>query len=57
MAAHAVLADQIDIETAREDVTRLENLLRERDTGLAEADIESARVELAKAQARINLAG
>jgi F-type H+-transporting ATPase subunit epsilon len=57
MAAHAVLADQIDVEAAREDVTRLENLLRERDTGQAEADIESAKVELAKAQARINLAG
>lgn len=57
MAAHAVLADQIDVEAARQDAVRLENLLRERDTGLAEADIEGAKAELLKAQARINLAG
>ena len=53
LAAHAELKDEIDVEAARQAVARLQN----HDTLLAEAELASAKVELQKALARVNLAG
>lgn len=53
LAAHAELKDEIDVEAARQAVARLQN----HDTRLAEAELASAKSELQKALARVNLAG
>ena len=53
LAAHAELKDEIDVEAARQAVARLQN----HDTRLAEAELASAKAELQKALARVNLAG
>jgi F-type H+-transporting ATPase subunit epsilon len=53
LAAHAELKDEIDVEAARQAVARLQN----HDTHPTEAELAAAKVELQKAQARVNLAG
>lgn len=57
LAANAEMLDEIDVDAARRRAAELEAQLGERDTGLAEADIEAIKGSLLKAQARINLAG
>lgn len=53
LAAQAELKDEIDVEAARQTVARLQN----QDANLAEAELASAKAELQKALARVNLAG
>ena len=53
LAAQAELKDEIDVEAARQTVARLQN----QGTNLAEAALASAKAELQKALARVNLAG
>jgi F-type H+-transporting ATPase subunit epsilon len=57
LASQAELAEEIDVEAARRRAEELENQLRDRDTGDAEADLAGVKESLLKAQARINLAG
>jgi F-type H+-transporting ATPase subunit epsilon len=57
LATQAELADEIDLEAARGRADEIAASLQGRDTDEAEADIEHAKAELQKAQARINLAG
>lgn len=53
LAAQAELKDEIDVEAARQTVARLQNQAG----NLAEAELASAKAELQKALARVNLAG
>jgi F-type H+-transporting ATPase subunit epsilon len=57
LAANAEMLDEIDADAARRRATELEDQLRERDTGVDEAEIEGVKEALLKAQARINLTG
>ncbi len=57
LATHAELAHEIDVAAARFRQEQAEATLRNHDTHLAEAEIEKAKAELAKAVARITLAG
>jgi F-type H+-transporting ATPase subunit epsilon len=56
LAAQAELADEIDIDAARQQVTKLEALLgNTRDAAVAEAEITAAKVALQKARERVML--
>ena len=58
LAAAAELADEVDVEAARARAAELtDRLAQGRGTEQAEAEIEQARSDLLRAQARINLAG
>ena len=58
LASQAELAGDIDAEAARARATSLEEqLAQNRDSDLAEADLERIRSELEKAIARVTLAG
>jgi F-type H+-transporting ATPase subunit epsilon len=58
LAAHAELAEEIDVEAARRQVSDLEEFLAQtRDTAVAEAEITAAKVALKKARERVILMG
>lgn len=57
MATHAELADQIDVDAARERLADLEGRLSGPGAGESDEELEAVRGELAKARARIGLAG
>ncbi len=53
LASQAELADEIDVEAARQRVAELEA----RSTGLEEAELDALKREVQKAEARVKLAG
>ncbi len=55
LATEAELMDEIDLEAARRRAAQLEEQIRSRDNITVEAELASAKAELAKAQARIGL--
>ena len=59
LASFAELADDIDLEAARVRAAELEERFaaQARDSDLADADVEAMKIALAKARARIDLAG
>jgi F-type H+-transporting ATPase subunit epsilon len=57
LADGAQLASEIDVERERRRASELEERLQDRDSGLAEAEIDRMRAELRKAMERVDLAG
>jgi F-type H+-transporting ATPase subunit epsilon len=57
LATHAELAHEVDVSAARRLKDEAETRLQTRDTGVAEAGMEHAKAELARAVARITVAG
>ena len=57
LAANAELADEIDVSAARDLKQQAEIELQGDDTRMAEAEMEHAKAQLAKAAARIIVAG
>jgi F-type H+-transporting ATPase subunit epsilon len=59
LASYAELADDVDLEAARARAAELEERFaaQARDSELADADVEAMKIALAKARARIDLAG
>ena len=59
LAAHADLAEEIDLDAARRQVADLEEFLAraDRDTASIEAEVTAAEVALKKARERVTLVG